>query len=103
MEFLMKKAQEKFPGLDYKIYTIRNDFFGETITVAGLLTGRDIIVQLKGKDLKGHLLLPASVLRNEADLFLDDTKPDDLERAVGVPVSYVSSDGYELFDSIISL
>ena len=48
-------------------------------------------------------MLPASVLRNEADLFLDDTKPDDLERAVGVPVSYVSSDGYELFDSIISL
>ena len=103
MEFLMKKTVEKFPGLDYKIYTIRNDFFGERITVAGLLTGRDIINQLKGKDLKGRLLLPPGVLRSEGDLFLDDTHIDDLQKAVGVPAGCVPGDGYELCDYILSL
>lgn len=103
MEFLMKKTAEKFPGLDYKIYTIRNDFFGERITVAGLLTGRDIINQLKGQDLKGRLLLPPGVLRSEGDLFLDDTHIDDLQKAVGVPADCVPGDGYELCDFILSL
>lgn len=103
MEFLMKKTAEKFPGLDYKIYTIRNDFFGERITVAGLLTGRDIINQLKGKDLKGRLLLPPGVLRSEGDLFLDDTHIDDLQKTVGVPAGCVPGDGYELCDYILSL
>lgn len=103
MEFLMKKTAEKFPGLDYKIYTIRNDFFGERITVAGLLTGRDIINQLKGQDLKGRLLLPPGVLRSEGDLFLDDTHIDDLQKAVGVPAGCVPGDGYELCDFILSL
>lgn len=103
MEFLMKKTAEKFPGLDYKIYTIRNDFFGEKITVAGLLTGQDIISQLKGQDLKGRLLLPPGVLRSEGDLFLDDTHIDDLQKAVGVPADCVPGDGYELCDFILSL
>lgn len=103
MEFLMKKTAEKFPGLDYKIYTIRNDFFGERITVAGLLTGRDIINQLKGQDLKGRLLLPPGVLRSEGDLFLDDTHIDDLQKAVGVLAGCVPGDGYELCDFILSL
>lgn len=103
MEFLMKKTAEKFPGLDYKIYTIRNDFFGERITVAGLLTGRDIINQLKGQDLKGRLLLPPGVLRSEGDLFLDDTHIDDLQKAVGVPAGCVPGDGYGLCDYILSL
>lgn len=103
MEFLMKKTAEKFPGLDYKIYTIRNDFFGEKITVAGLLTGQDIISQLKGQDLKGRLLLPPGVLRSEGDLFLDDTHIDDLQKAVGVPADCVPGNGYELCDFILSL
>ena len=103
MEFLMKKTAEKFPGLDYKIYTIRNDFFGEKITVAGLLTGQDIISQLKGQDLKGRLLLPPGVLRSEGDLFLDDTHINDLQKAVGVPADCVPGDGYELCDFILSL
>jgi len=103
MEFLMKKTAEKFPGLDYKIYTIRNDFFGEKITVAGLLTGQDIISQLKGQDLKGRLLLPPGVLRSEGDLFLDDTHIDDLQKAVGVPADCVPGDGYELCGFILSL
>lgn len=103
MEFLMKKTAEKFPGVDYKIYTIRNDFFGEKITVAGLLTGQDIISQLKGRDLKGRLLLPPGVLRSEGDLFLDDTHIDDLQKAVGVPANCVPGNGYELCDFILSL
>ena len=70
---------------------------------AGLLTGRDIINQLKGQDLKGRLLLPPGVLRSEGDLFLDDTHIDDLQKAVGVPAGCVPGDGYELCDYILSL
>lgn len=103
MEHLMKKTAEKFPGLDYKIYTIRNDFFGERITVSGLLTGRDIQNQLKDRDLKGTLLLPPGVLRSEGDLFLDDTHIDDLKKALGVQIHCVPGDGFELCDFLLSL
>ncbi|MFW8314573.1 DUF512 domain-containing protein, partial [Klebsiella pneumoniae] len=50
---------------------IRNDFFGERITVAGLLTGQDIIAQLKDEDLGDEILLPCNVLRMGEDVFLD--------------------------------
>ncbi len=103
IEYLMKKMSKKFRGIDFAVYPITNDFFGEKITVAGLLTGQDIINQLKNKDLKGRLLLPSSVIRSEGDLFLDDTTVENFQNAVGVPVSYTPGDGYEFFDFIISL
>ena len=83
-----------------KVYPIRNDFFGETITVSGLITGGDLIAQLKGKDLGARLLLPVNMLRHGQDVFLDDVTVSDVERALGVPVQPVNQDGWELCDAI---
>ena len=64
--------KEKYPGTKVQIYPVRNDFFGEKITVSGLITGGDLIRQLKGKDLGERLLLPCNMFRSEEDVFLDD-------------------------------
>ena len=63
LEAMMEKVKEKFPNKDIHIYPIRNDFFGERITVSGLITGQDLVAQLKGKRLGERLLLPCNMLR----------------------------------------
>ena len=57
------RIQERYPGVKVHVYCIRNDFFGERITVSGLITGQDIIAQLKGKELGSRLLLPCNMLK----------------------------------------
>lgn len=98
---LAAAAQEQCPSLTVQVYAVRNDFFGESITVAGLLTGKDLIAQLKGKPLGEELLIPAVMLRREGDLFLDDVSPADAEKALGVPVTPVPNDGGELLDALL--
>ena len=98
---LTAAAQEQCPSLTVQVYAVRNDFFGESITVAGLLTGKDLIAQLKGKPLGEELLIPAVMLRREGDLFLDDVSPADAEKALGVPVTPVPNDGGELLDALL--
>ena len=83
------------------MYGIVNDFFGHDIDVSGLITGQDLIAQLKGKPLGDRLLLPACMFRNEGDILLDDTSVEDLERELGVPVQQVSNDGFALLDAIL--
>ena len=83
------------------MYEIKNDFFGEQITVAGLLTATDIIAQLRGKPLGDALILPAAVLRAEGDLFLDDKTPAEVEKALGVPLRFSENDGYSLAETIL--
>lgn len=78
------------------VYAVENDFFGHNITVTGLITGGDIINQLKGRDLGEQLLISESALRRGEDVFLDNTTVGDLERELGVEVRVVSNDGYEL-------
>lgn len=102
IEMLMQKAAEKFSGLTYRIYPVKNEFFGGHITVSGLLTGQDILAQLSGKDLYGRVLLPSSCVRRERDLFLDDTTVDGLQTALGVPVEFTENDGYAFFEQILS-
>ena len=85
------------------VYPIVNDFFGHTITVAGLVTGQDLIAQLKGKALGERLLIPANMLRAGERVFLDDVSLDDVERELGVPVIPVAQDGYELLDAICGI
>jgi putative radical SAM enzyme (TIGR03279 family) len=99
---LVNKLKEKFPNLDLTIYPIRNDFFGERITVTGLITGQDIINQLKGKDLGDTLLLPNSLLRSGETVLLDDITVDDIEKALQVAVSIVKSNGCEVVDTILN-
>ena len=103
MEKLVEKAREKCPAICGQVYPIRNLFFGETITVAGLVTGGDLISQLKGKDLGQRLLIPAHMLRAGERVFLDDVSLDDVERELGVPVTAVAQDGFELLDAICGL
>ena len=98
---LAKKAEKEVgSSLRINVYPIRNDFFGENITVAGLLTAQDIIAQLKDKELGEKLLLPAVTLRAEGDLFLDGLSPDDVSRALSVPIEFIKNDGYELYDAL---
>ena len=80
---------------------IVNDFFGHTVDVAGLVTGGDLIAQLKGKDLGERLLIPVNMLRHGGDVFLDDLHVSDVERELGVPVTVVEQDGFDLLDAIL--
>ena len=88
------RAGENAP--DGRIYTIRNDFFGESVTVAGLITGGDLIAQLQGKDLGERLLISADMLRREEADFLDGVTLAEASAALGVPVCPVPSDGAAL-------
>ena len=95
------RLEEKFPGLTVHLYPIRNDFFGEQITVTGLLTGQDIIAQLKGKELGEELLLPVNVLRSGENVLLDDVTTQDISKALQVPVNIVKSSGYDFRETIL--
>lgn len=92
---------KKFPQISGQVVPIVNHFFGETITVSGLVTGRDLIDQLSSVDLGEELLIPACMLRREGDLFLDDVSLQDVEAALKVPVRPVPNDGYTFLDAIL--
>ena len=91
----------QYPQLKIHIYPIRNDFFGEMITVSGLLTGQDILAQLKGQALGEKLLLPQNVLKSGEAVFLDDMTLSELEKALQVPIDIVKSSGQDFLDAII--
>ncbi|MBQ8720209.1 MAG: DUF512 domain-containing protein [Clostridia bacterium] len=86
------------PNLTINVYKIINDFFGESITVTGLLTGKDIARQLKDKPLGDELLVPANALRYD-DVFLCNMTLSELSETLGVKVRKCA-DGFELFDAI---
>lgn len=93
---MAKRAMDICPGLDVKVYEIVNEFFGERITVSGLLTGQDIIKQLKGRDLGTMLYLPENLLRSGEDYLLDDVKVSDIERELGISVGIAGCGGRDL-------
>ena len=95
------RMEEAFAGLTVHIWPIRNDFFGESITVTGLLTGQDIIAQLKGKRLGELLLLPQNLLRSQETVLLDDCTVEEIGNALQVPVDVVKSSGYDFTQSIL--
>lgn len=94
------KAMEKWHNLECKVFEVKNDFFGEKITVAGLVTGGDIINQLKGQPLGDELLIPSSMLRFERDLFLDDVSVERLASELGVKVRIIEPDGASLIEAL---
>ncbi|MBQ8184874.1 MAG: DUF512 domain-containing protein [Lachnospiraceae bacterium] len=101
MEALMERIRSKFPKVQVQIIPIRNDFFGELITVAGLLTGQDLEAQLKGRELGERLLLSEHLLRSGEDVFLDDMTVSQLEKALQVPIDIVKSDGKALVKAVV--
>ena len=95
------KVNEKFPHIEIQGYEIRNDFFGERITVSGLLTGQDIMKQLADEDLGECLLLPCNLLRSGEDVFLDDKTVGEIETALNVPVQIVDETGADFVAAIL--
>ena len=101
---ILEKAMVACPALRGEVRPIRNDFFGETITVSGLVTGGDLIAQLKGTKLGQRLLIPSNMLRAGERVFLDDVTMDQVEQELGVPVQIVEAeDGFALADALLEL
>lgn len=98
---MVERIEERYPGVKIHVYCIRNDFFGERITVSGLITGGDIIAQLKGKRLGSRLLLPCNMLKADEDVFLDDLTVKEVSDALQVPVNIVKSSGQDLVDAML--
>lgn len=102
LQVLVDEAAEKWHNLRCRIYPVRNDFFGETITVAGLVTGTDLMAQLKGRELGRVLLIPDVMLKFHEDVFLDDVSVEQVEQELGVPVKIVQAgDGYALLEALL--
>ena len=97
---LVALAKNKFPPIKVRVQAIENDFFGKTITVAGLVTGTDILKQVK-PDTFRRILIPEVMLRHEGDRFLDDVTPQDLEMKIGVPVTVLPVDGEALLEALL--
>ncbi len=98
---MAQEMTEDFPGLEIHVYAIRNDFFGEMITVSGLLTGQDILAQLRDKPLGRRLLLPQNVLRSGETVFLDDLTLEELKNTLQVEINIVKSSGYDFIDAVL--
>ena len=103
IEGLIEKMGEKCLNAHGKVYPIKNNFLGETVDVAGLVSGGDILAQLKGKELGRKLLIPAVMLRHGGDLFLYDVSLEQLSEELGVPVIPVPNDGGALLDAMLGL
>ena len=99
---IVDKIREKCGNIKGMVYPIVNRFFGETITVSGLITGTDLIEQLRGRELGKRLLIPDNMLRAGERVFLDDVTVEQLEEALGVAVIPVPADsGFDLADAIL--
>lgn len=100
LALLLDEAAAKCDNLNGKVVEIRNDFFGHRVSVAGLITGQDLIAQLKGCDLGERVLISANMLRDGGDVFLDDYTPQQVSDAIGVPIVPVEIDGADLLARI---
>ena len=98
---LAQTLEEHCPNLNCHVYRIENKFFGENITVAGLICGCDLIEQLKDKPLGEFLILPTVMLRDEQDRFLDDTTLETLEQTLKIPVRLSPSTGEDFIRTIL--
>ena len=100
LQKLLDLAAEKYPILNGRVYPIVNDFFGHSINVSGLIVGRDLIAQLKGRDLGQRLLISQNMLRRQELDFLDDVTLEQASSALGIPIYPIESDGFVLWDAM---
>ncbi len=103
IRMLADMLEQSFNNIKVNVYKIRNDFFGEKITVSGLITGQDLIKQLRGKELGESLLLPINMLRSGETVFLDDVTVEDVQRSLQVNVNIVKSSGRDLVNAILGI
>lgn len=102
MKRIMSMINEKFPNITINTRAIKNNFFGGGVNVSGLVTGGDLIDQLRDDDLGDRLIITSSMLRFENDLFLDDVSTDDVERELGVTLVPVKNNGNDLVEAVIA-
>ena len=102
MKRIMSMINEKFPNITINTRAIKNNFFGGGINVSGLVTGGDLIDQLRDDDLGDRLLIPSSMLRFENDLFLDDVSTDDVERELNITLIPINNNGNDLVEAVIA-
>lgn len=100
---LTEKIMRKFPMVKINTEKIINNFFGETITVAGLITAGDLINQLKGKNLGDELIIPKVMLKADEPVFLDDLTVSDVEKALNIKVTASANDGYEYLNKLLGI
>jgi NifB/MoaA-like Fe-S oxidoreductase len=98
---LAKYATDKYPEIKIQVKCIKNEFFGEKITVSGLIVGKDIINQLKGEKIYKKVLIPSVMLKHETDLFLDDVTVSDIEKELSCKIEVTDCTGYDLWKKII--
>ncbi len=103
LQRLLDAAKAQDSRVDGRVYAIENDFFGHSIDVAGLVTGGDLIAQLRGKELGERLLIPACMLRRAEQDFLDDVTREDASAALGVPIYPLEADGGVLAEAMFGL
>jgi NifB/MoaA-like Fe-S oxidoreductase len=99
--YFVDLIKEIHPEIQCNIYKIRNDFFGENITVTGLLCGRDIIEQLKDKELGEYLMLSSSMFKDDCDIFLDDTTKEEVEQALNVKIIKTENSGADFVAALM--
>ena len=101
-----ERLTKLYPGLVVHVYAIRNDFFGETITVSGLITGQDLVIQLleykeRGVDLGETLLIPSNMLRTGEEVFLDDMTVQQVEEALEMHLTAIEPGGQDFVDAVL--
>lgn len=100
---MMSSLMDIFPGIEVFVYPIENNFFGNTITVSGLLTAGDMLTQLSDKDLGQVLYISRNTLKADEDIFLDDISLAEFSERLGVSVVPVADDGFELLNNILEI
>lgn len=101
MEKLARKIMNSFKGLDIRVVPIVNDFFGETITVVGLVTGKDLITQLSKVEAADEIIIPRNMMKSDAEIFLDDFTIEDVRSHFHIPIKISKVEGKDLIDKII--
>ena len=98
----IKEIQKKYPNVQIPVTTIENRFFGEKITVSGLITGQDLKEQLSGLDLGEKILIPCSMLKGDEEIFLDDMTLEELSEALNTEIVIVDTGGRDLVEAVIN-
>ncbi len=100
---LATRLEERFDGLKINVYAIKNTFFGGDVNVSGLVCACDIIEQLRGCQLGEHIYIPASMLRADDDVFLDNMTLDELEKKLNIKITPVLNDGEDFVQKILNI
>ncbi|MBQ2284005.1 MAG: DUF512 domain-containing protein, partial [Agathobacter sp.] len=103
LEELAADFMAEFPEYQVQVKAIRNDFFGERITVSGLITGQDLVAQLKEMESLGRVTVPCNMLRMEEQDFLDDWTLEQVKNALQCPVDIVKSSGQDLLYAMLGV